>query len=79
MIAITSKLFGSQTVDNNTPISFVWERQSEFLYMMYTFTFIQVFAYALLQFCYLSCDMKFPTAWYVRLAKPQINLRIRAV
>ena len=26
----------------------------------------------------LSCGMGFPTMWYVRLAKPQISLRIRA-
>ena len=24
-------------------------------------------------------DMRFPTMWYVRAAKPQISLRIRAV
>ena len=28
---------------------------------------------------YLSRDMRFPTMWYVRPAKPQISLRIRAV
>ena len=28
---------------------------------------------------YMSCDMGFPTMWYVRPAKPQISLRIRAV
>ena len=28
---------------------------------------------------YLSCDLRFPTMWYVRPAKPQISLRIRAV
>ena len=27
----------------------------------------------------LSRDMRFPTMWYVRPAKPQIRLRIRAV
>ena len=27
---------------------------------------------------HLSRDMKFPTMWYVRPAKPQISLRIRA-
>ena len=27
----------------------------------------------------LSGDMRFPTMWYVRPAKPQISLRIRAV
>ena len=27
----------------------------------------------------LSRDMRFPTMWYVRPAKPQISLRIRAV
>ena len=27
----------------------------------------------------LSHDMRFPTMWYVRPAKPQISLRIRAV
>ena len=27
----------------------------------------------------LSRDLRFPTMWYVRLAKPQISLRIRAV
>ena len=27
----------------------------------------------------MSRDMRFPTMWYVRLAKPQISLRIRAV
>ena len=25
----------------------------------------------------MSCDMRFPTMWYVRPAKPQISLRIR--
>ena len=29
--------------------------------------------------CYLSRDMRFPTMWFVRPAKPQISLRIRAV
>ena len=28
---------------------------------------------------YLSRDMRFPTMWYVRPAKPQISLRICAV
>ena len=28
---------------------------------------------------YLSCGMGFATMWYVRPAKPQISLRIRAV
>ena len=27
----------------------------------------------------MSRDMKFPTMWYVRPAKPQISLRMRAV
>ena len=27
----------------------------------------------------MSCDMRFPTMWYVRPANPQISLRIRAV
>ena len=27
----------------------------------------------------MSCDMRFPTRWYVRPAKPQISLRIGAV
>ena len=27
----------------------------------------------------LSCDMRFPTMWYVRPAKPQISLRIGTV
>ena len=27
----------------------------------------------------MSRDMRFPTMWYVRPAKPQISLRIRAV
>ena len=30
-------------------------------------------------FKYMSRDMRFPTMWYVRPAKPQISLRIRAV
>ena len=28
---------------------------------------------------HMSRNMMFPTMWYVRLAKPQISLRIRAV
>ena len=28
---------------------------------------------------HMSRDMRFPTMWYVRPAKPQISLRIRAV
>ena len=28
---------------------------------------------------YMSSDMRFPTMWYVRPAKPQISLHIRAV
>ena len=28
---------------------------------------------------YLSCGMRFPTMWYVRPAKSQISLHIRAV
>ena len=28
---------------------------------------------------YMSRDMRFPTMWYVRPAKPQISLRIRAI
>ena len=27
---------------------------------------------------YLSRDMRFPTMWYMRPAKPQISLRMRA-
>ena len=30
-------------------------------------------------YLHLSRDMRFPTMWYVRPAKPQISLRIRAV
>ena len=29
--------------------------------------------------CYICRDMRFRTMWYVRPAKPQISLRIRAV
>ena len=31
------------------------------------------------QNCYISRDMGIPTMWYVRPAKPQTSLRIRAV
>ena len=42
-------------------------------------TFIQVEIICLCDFYHVSQCMKFPAVWYVRPAKPQISLRIRAV
>ena len=42
-------------------------------------TFIQVGIICLCDFNHVSQCMGFPTVWYVRPAKPQISLRIRAV
>ena len=38
----------------------------------------QVKSLSLISIADINCDMRFPTMWYVRLAKPQIKLRICA-
>ena len=45
----------------------------------YTCSGINYFIFHLTQNKHVSRYMRFPTMWYVRPAKPQISLRIRAV
>ena len=49
---------------------------------------IHIYIYGIIHYTYLrghrlefqmSCDMRFPTMWYVRTSKPQISLRIHIV
>ena len=59
------------------PFSFFWKSE---IACAYKSTLLQrTLLKSFLHIPYLSRDMRFPTMWYVRPAKPQTSLRIRAV
>ena len=64
----------------NCDFEFMWESNNKRLYIKPKSVAAYVgVTFQLLQKLYLSRDMRFPSMWYVRPAKPQISLRICTV